>query len=230
MCPDACTWYGFIKDKTVLDVVLVWRGMTTPIVLALGLTSFMPRLVQGILDKLPDRFFCLYQEPLEPLFRSSFQKTTHLHGLKMDFQGLRPDLTISENEQCVQLTPNDESALLQLLHVANPRAFFDPRMLATGKFYGVKNDEDIISVAGIHVYSPRYRIATLGNITTHPSLRRRGLATQCMATLLKALEPDVDFIGLNTRADNTPAITCYQRIGFTIASTYEGAYFEKFVN
>jgi ribosomal protein S18 acetylase RimI-like enzyme len=217
-------------NKTLLDVVLVWRGMTTPIVLALGVTPSMPQLVQGILDKLPDHFFCLYQKPLEPLFRSSYRRISHLYGRKMDFQGLRPDLRESTNAQCVQLTPSDEPALQQLLHVANPRAFFNPQMLATGKFYGVKNGKDIISVAGIHVYSPRYRIATLGNITTHPSMRRRGLATQCMVTLLKALEPDVDFIGLNTRADNTPAITCYQRIGFTIASTYEGAYFDKFAS
>jgi ribosomal protein S18 acetylase RimI-like enzyme len=64
----------------------------------------------------------------------------------------------------------------------------------------------------------------------YPSMRRRGLATRCITTLLKALEPNVDFIGLNTRADNTTAITCYQRIGFTIASKYEGAYFEKFAS
>lgn len=59
------------------------------------------------------------------------------------------------------------------------------------------------------------------------AMRRRGLAMLCMVTLLKALEPDVDFIGLSMRADNDPAIALYQRMGFSIASTYEGALFDK---
>jgi ribosomal protein S18 acetylase RimI-like enzyme len=58
-------------------------------------------------------------------------------------------------------------------------------------------------------------------------MRRRGLATRCIVTLLKALDPDVDFIGLSMRADNAPAIALYQWIGFSQTSTYEGAIFER---
>jgi GNAT superfamily N-acetyltransferase len=227
MRPDACTWYGFIEDKTVSDIVLVYRGMSTPIVLALGLTPSIPQLVQGILSKLPDRFICHYQKTLEPLFLSSYRRITHAHGLKMDFQGLRPDLPVLRNQPCVQLTLDDEQPLQQLLQVASPSNAFQSRMLATKKFYGIKTGEDILSVAGVHVYSPTYRLAVIGNVATHPSMRKRGLATQCMVTLLKALEPDVDFIGLSMRADNDPAIALYQRMGFSIASTYEGALFER---
>lgn len=100
-------------------------------------------------------------------------------------------------------------------------------MLATGKYYGIKSGDDILSVAGVHVYSTAYRIATLGNVTTHSSMRNRGLATQCVVTLVNALAPEVYFIGLNVHADNAAAIAMYHRIGFTIASTYEEAIFEK---
>jgi ribosomal protein S18 acetylase RimI-like enzyme len=94
-------------------------------------------------------------------------------------------------------------------------------------FFGIKQEKQLLSVAGVHIYAPTYRIAVLGNIATHPSMRRRGLATQCMTALLKALEPDVDFIGLITRADNTQAIALYNRTGFSIASTLEEALFEN---
>jgi predicted GNAT family acetyltransferase len=100
-------------------------------------------------------------------------------------------------------------------------------MLATNQYYGIKNDEAILSVAGVHVYSQKYRIATLGNVTTHPRMRNRGLATKCVVTLLKTLEPEVDFIGLNVKADNEVAIALYHTVGFTIASSYEEALFEK---
>jgi GNAT superfamily N-acetyltransferase len=229
MQPDACTWYGFFQDATVSDIVLVWRGMATPtpIVLALGLTSAMPKLVQGIIDKLPDRFICHYQKALEPIFLASYRRIRHAHGLKMDFQGLRSDLPTLRNHPCVQLTTDDQQPIVEMLQVASPNNAFHPQMLATGKFYGIKSGEHILSMAGVHVYSPTYRLAVIGNVATHPSMRRHGLATQGMVTLLTALEPDVDFIGLSMRADNAAAIAFYRRLGFSIASPYEGAIFER---
>jgi predicted GNAT family acetyltransferase len=100
-------------------------------------------------------------------------------------------------------------------------------MLTTGKYFGVKKGEEILSVAGVHVYSRTYRIAVLGNVSTHPHMRNRGLAKRCVGTLLKTLAPEVDFIGLNVKADNYPAIALYHAIGFEIASTYEEALFER---
>lgn len=37
-----CTWYGFIENQTISIIVFVYRGMFTPTVLALGLTSSLP--------------------------------------------------------------------------------------------------------------------------------------------------------------------------------------------
>jgi predicted GNAT family acetyltransferase len=103
-------------------------------------------------------------------------------------------------------------------------------MLATGKYYGIKQGESILSVAGVHVYSQKYRIATLGNVTTHPQMRHQGLATKCVVALLTTLEPEVDFIGLNVKVDNDAAIALYHTVGFTIVSSYEEASFEKTPN
>jgi ribosomal protein S18 acetylase RimI-like enzyme len=191
------------------------------------MTPAMPQLVQAITDELPNRFYCHYPKELEQMFASSYTVTPFGTYLKMDFHECLVDLSCIEPQDCIQLTSRDESQLRKLYQIAYPGNYFNPQMLATGKYYGVKNGEEILSVAGVHVYSRTYRIAVLGNVTTHPSIRNRGLAKQCVVTLLKTLEPDVDFIGLNVKADNYPALALYQRIGFSIASTYEEALFEK---
>ena len=223
----SCTWYGRMEDKTLADIVLVYRGPSTPTVLAFSMTSSMPQLVHAIKDELPDRFFCHYQKELEHELVSSFRMTPFGTHQKMDFHGFPIDLTLTDEHDCIQLTHGDEPQLRTLYQIAYPGNYFDPQMLTTGKYYGVKKDEEVLAVAGVHVYSRTYRIATVGNVTTHPRMRNRGLAKRCVVTLLKTLEPEVDFIGLNVKADNYPAISLYHAIGFKTASTYEEALFER---
>ncbi len=93
-------------------------------------------------------------------------------------------------------------------------------MLETGHYYGIRQDGALLSIAGVHVYSPQYRVAALGNITSHPAARERGLATLVTARLCKELLRNVDHIGLNVRADNASAIACYTKLGFTRTAEY----------
>ena len=94
-------------------------------------------------------------------------------------------------------------------------------MLETGRYYGIRNGRTILSVAGIHVYSPRYRVAVVGNVTTHPDYRGRGLGTAVCARLCKELLQEVDHVGLNVKADNASAIASYMRLGFERIAAYE---------
>jgi predicted GNAT family acetyltransferase len=72
----------------------------------------------------------------------------------------------------------------------------------------------------VHVYSAEYRVAALGNITTHPDHRGRGLATAVTAGCCKHLLESVELIGLNVRADNAAAIRAYEKIGFEVRAVY----------
>jgi len=81
----------------------------------------------------------------------------------------------------------------------------------------------LVSVAGVHVYSPRYRVGVVGNVTTHPAYRGKGLGTAVCARLCKELLQTVDHIGLNVKADNIPAIASYKRLGFEVVGEYEEA-------
>jgi predicted GNAT family acetyltransferase len=122
--------------------------------------------------------------------------------------------------QVTPLTPAHREELEALYRVSYPGNWFDSRMLETGFYYGLRRGGDLVSVAGVHVYSPRYNVAALGNITTHPAFRGQGLATMTSAGLCQSLLAQVEHIGLNVRADNIGAMTCYQKLGFERIAVY----------
>nr|WP_277875856.1 GNAT family N-acetyltransferase [Trichocoleus sp. FACHB-90] len=110
--------------------------------------------------------------------------------------------------------------LEELYGVSYPSNWFEPRMLETGYYYGLRRGETLVSVAGVHIYSQQYRVAALGNVTTHPQFRGLGLATAVCARLCQELLRHVDHIGLNVLAGNRSAIACYEKLGFEQIATY----------
>ncbi|MHC4104953.1 MAG: GNAT family N-acetyltransferase, partial [Planctomycetota bacterium] len=99
---------------------------------------------------------------------------------------------------------------------AYPGNFFEPRMLETKQYYGIRQSGALISVAGVHVYSSRYKVAALGNITTHPNYRGKGYGRIVTAQLCKSLLNKIDHIGLNVKSDNKSAIRCYEKLEFEV--------------
>jgi predicted GNAT family acetyltransferase len=94
-------------------------------------------------------------------------------------------------------------------------------MLDTGRYVGIRRDGRLACVAGVHVWSPTWRVAALGNVATLPSLRGSGLATSACARLCRVLLDDgIDVVSLNVRADNAAAIRAYEKLGFTRAAEY----------
>ena len=87
-------------------------------------------------------------------------------------------------------------------------------------YFGIRNDTMLLSIAGVHVYSKKYRVAALGNIATHPEHRGKGYGTAVTARLCRELLEHVDTIGLNVGVDNTAAIKCYKKLGFEFTAVY----------
>ena len=127
---------------------------------------------------------------------------------KVDFSNVQP------------LTNQHLPELIDLYTASYPGNWFDPRMLQTGQYMGIHIDKQLVAVAGVHVYSAHYRVAALGNITTHPDHRGQGVGTAVTAALCKRLLKTVDTIGLNVKSDNAAAIALYQKLGFQIVTTY----------
>ncbi len=126
-----------------------------------------------------------------------------------------------DTSNVISLTESDLGDLKELYRMSYPDNWFEPRMLETGHYYGVRCGNNLVSVAGVHVYSQQYKVAALGNITTHPKFRGQGLATVVCAKLCQALLQTVEHIGLNVKTDNKSAIACYSKLGFERIANYE---------
>jgi RimJ/RimL family protein N-acetyltransferase len=92
---------------------------------------------------------------------------------------------------------------------------FRRRSLELGVFYGVFDDERLVSVAGTHIVSDNERIAALGNVMTHPDYRGQGLATMATSAVCEELlDRGIELIGLSVSRSNVTAIRVYEKIGF----------------
>jgi GNAT superfamily N-acetyltransferase len=217
------TWLACREGQRVEALMLLYSGGGLPVLLALaneGL-AHLRALLQASLPLLPRRFYShLTPGLVETAAAGGCRLEPHGRYLKMRLGGF-DKLVQVDTAATEQFNSGDEAALKQFYAASYPGNWFDPRMLETGCYYGIRQGGEIVSVAGIHVYSPRYRAAALGNITTHPDYRGRGLGKAVTARLCQELCKTVDHIGLNVRADNAAAVSAYTRLGFAPYAEYE---------
>ena len=125
-----------------------------------------------------------------------------------------------DTSRVIALSVSDLSEIVKLLKAAYPENWFDSRLLDTNQYYGIRESGTLVSVAGVHVYSRRYRVAALGSIATHPEHRGKGYGTTVTARVCKSLLREINHMGLNVKADNTSAIRCYEKLGFEAIDSY----------
>ncbi len=222
-----CTWFALYDERILEEVILLYSGLSVPTILVFGSQTNMPLLIHGIITCLPNRFYCHYQKEFEPYFKERYRINTLGTHLKMKYGGSLSNLSISETISHFLFKEEDKNEIIEFYEEAYPDGYFEPYMLQTGKYYGIKVNNEIKSVAGVHVYSEKRRIAVLGNVATHPSMRGKGLAKSCIIKLLQSFNGKIDHIGLNVKENNYPALRLYQNLGFNIHSSYEEGFFEK---
>lgn len=217
------TWYALMDGQQIVQLVLVYCASSLPILLALSeeeSSAEMCLLLKSILPFLPKRFYAHLQSMTLESLAQDYQLQSHGVHYKMALQ--RPEhLTGVDISHVSALTTADRRDLEALYRTSYPGNWFDPRMLETGCYYSIREGTDLLSVAGIHVYSQEYGVAALGNITTHPAYRGHQLATQVTAKLCQSLLTTVKTIALNVHVENSAAIACYSRLGFERIATYE---------
>jgi ribosomal protein S18 acetylase RimI-like enzyme len=216
------TWYALKDDRSIRQIVLVYTGTQVPTLLALTHQHLddMRALLKSILHLLPHRFYAHLTGDLRQVFESIYRVESLGQHSKMAL--INPDQVAAvDSSAAQQITIADLPELKAFYEASYPGNWFDPRMLETGCYYGIRHDGAFVSAAGVHVYSPEYSVAALGNITTHPRARGRGLGAAVTAAVCRALLPRVSHIGLNVSLDNPGAIACYRKLGFDHVATYE---------
>jgi RimJ/RimL family protein N-acetyltransferase len=220
------TWYA-LEGEPSQPLLMIYTGMPLPVLLALanGELDAMKKLIQSSLHLLPKRFYSHLSEGLSTTFEESYTANSHGIFCKM---ALKDDFKMKalDTSGVDALTEADLAELESLYRASYPEHWFDPRMLQTGCYFGIRRNSKLVSVAGIHVYSLRYKVATIGNVATHPDFRGRGLAKKTCAKLCQFLSERMTHIGLNVKTDSKSAIACYEKLGFKRMALYEECMFE----
>jgi ribosomal protein S18 acetylase RimI-like enzyme len=216
------TWYALRDAGQLRQLVLVYTGQSRPTILAYAddPVDTMRDLLRRLLPWLPRRFYAHLADGVADVLADDYRLQSHGAFNKMAFTD-PSRVTGFDTSAAVALTSADTQDLLALYEASYPSNFFVPRMLETGFYFGVRRGQTLASVSGVHVYSQRYGVAALGNITTHPGARGQGLATVATARLCQELlRAGIQCIGLNVRADNHSAVACYEKLGFTRVAGY----------
>ena len=217
--PDTA-WYGWEEGSNILAIALLYTGSADPTLLALSeQQDIMSELVQLIFPVLPERFYAHLSPVVVEVVKQQCKIKSYGKHYKM---GLKNKMLLADVDcsQVFGLTENDLDEMLGLYKNSYPGNWFNARMLQTKQYFGLRIKDQLISVAGVHVYSKKYKVAALGNIVTHPDYRGRGFGKTVTAKLCQSLFEHVDNIGLNVKADNVAAVALYEKLGFEIISTY----------
>lgn len=214
------TWYGSRHNAKLEAVIMVYAGPQLPTVLALSNNKdAIAELLSSIQHILPERFYAHLSPGLGTVLEKTFDLGSESAHYKMAL--LNTDSALKVNTSGVVRLTKEHLTILQTLYDESyPGNWFDPRMLETKQYFGKWDGHQLISAAGIHVFSPSYSVAALGNIVTHSEYRGRGYGTCVTSALCKSLLKANVRIGLNVQSDNIPAIKSYTSLGFEIIAPF----------
>ncbi|MDQ3022640.1 MAG: GNAT family N-acetyltransferase [Bacteroidota bacterium] len=215
-------WFAIGDGDKIEQIVLLYEGSELPTLLAITDNNIdtMITLIEKIKDKLPGEIYCHLSKGVI----NAFEKKSILRicGVYYKMSLKEKSLLIKdENKKVKRLLPGDIVIIKALYDASYPDNFFDKRMLETGKYFGYFEKGELIGISGIHVYSDKYRVATLGNITINPAHRGKSICQKLTSALCSDLLQTVDNIGLNVSVKNLSAVNCYKKIGFEIIGEYE---------
>ena len=179
----------------------------------------MAELLRSILHLLPVRFHAHLSPGLAEVLAAcgTVESSKKHHKMALTDKSRLADVDCS---QVIHLTADDLDDMLRLYEEAYPGNWFNPRMLQTRQYFGIRRENRLVSVAGVHVCSQEYKVASLGNIVTHPAHRANGYAKAATAKLCQSLAENVDHIGLNVASTNPTALALYEKLGFQIIAPY----------
>ncbi len=213
-------WYALKENDAIQAITLLYTVRPVPVLLAVSEEkNILQELLQSILHILPRAFYSHLSPGVEAVFGARYELQSHGEHYKMALSSnsLLCDVDCS---QAIRLGCDNLKDIQQLYKNSYPGNWFDPRMLETKQYFGIRVENRLVSIAGIHVYSQAYKVAALGNIVTHPDYRGNGFGKCVTAKVCQSLSESIDHIGLNVKADNESAIAMYDKLGFEVIGKY----------
>ena len=192
-------------------VVLIYRGLSPAVLFTCG----DPLQLKPLLTDIPpERFIYLLKIEHKELLATCLQVEAEEIMYRMVLQPEAfPGIPAGE---VAALTSADQPAIETLFadHLDQPDAFY-PEQLQEHPFFGIREGNELVSIAGIHIISEWAGVAAVGNVFTRPDLRGQGLGTRATAALVQdLLDSGFETIVLNVSTENQSAIRCYSKLGF----------------
>jgi len=223
-------WLGASVDGRLAQVALLYDEPDPPVLLGLAEQPEreMAELLLAAAARLPVRLYAHLTPSLVDAIDSAFRAATEpAPHRKLGL--VHPAALVPFDIEDVELLRPAHLAEVERFYAqAYPGTWFQARMLETGRYVGIRRDGALVCLAGVHVWSPTWRVAALGNVATLPEARGAGLATAACARLCRLLLDDgIETISLNVRADNAAAIRAYEKLGFGQAANYVEVVLER---
>ena len=204
---DECTEW-FLREDSVL---LRYRGLEPDLIFASG----DPTIIETLFSELPPGSYqyALKEEVLDAVFQR-LSVDGSIPMWRMALKSDPPNLVMSDKVRALSIEDLPNIECLMADHEDRPDSFM-PAQLESGLFFGVYESDDLISMAGVHVYSETSSVAAVGNVFTHPEHRGEGFGTLAStAVTTELVARGIRTIVLNVSKENEPAIRSYSKIGF----------------
>ena len=197
----------------VRSLLFVYSGLTLPTVWTYGSDLDIEAILRAVYHELPRRIYLNIEDHHVGSVRAFYSLRHRRALLRM---GLHRDhyQPVGDTEGVVSLSHSDTGNMMALFQRYYPDHLFEPAQLDLGLYCGIQQESELVSVAGLHLLNPEYRVAAIGNIVTDQAFRGRGYASQCVQHILDQLFESIDHVALNVVEGNEPAIHCYRKFGF----------------
>ncbi|MFN8222541.1 MAG: GNAT family N-acetyltransferase [Gaiellales bacterium] len=219
-------WWAWKPGNEIEQLVLLYTEPDPPVILAIAEepTSSMESLLRELNPELPRDLYAHVTPDCLPALAGDREVVDggwlH-HKLSVDTNDLPEPTTAEKSADLRLLGPDALDEVEAFYRHAYPGTWFVPRMLETRRYLGLMLGGELASIAGVHVYSPTWNAAALGNVATLPAHRGRGVGKTVCLALCRILAADgIRTISLNVKADNAPALAVYRALGFGTAVDY----------
>lgn len=214
---DAARWWAVRQGGDIVAAALL-----------VTVLPFRPCFAMGAPDALGQIFRALGEPRLilaappgarpaiEQTYR--FERADTMHRMAVDRPSFRP----SVSHPVTRLGPGDRERVIELYGEAS-RSYFTSERLQREIYYGIQEEDRVVSAAGTHVRSRVAGIAAVGNVLTRIHHRGRGMATSVTSAVTAAALAEHRDVVLNVRRENRVAVAVYERLGYRLhASFVEG--------
>ena len=203
-------WYGADEQGALVAVAMIYYGLQPPICFLMGDTRGLD-LILAQAVRLAEIGLSVRDEHL-PVLDKYYRDNGTWPMWKMALEAANFRSVAGDTFEITLADVPD----LRALYAFGGGDAFSPEEITRGVFCGIRQDGQLIAVAGTHVVSANGHVAALGNVMTHPDWRGRGLASMVTsAVIARLIDRGVSTIGLSVSRENAAAIRVYEKLGFT---------------